>query len=156
MSSSLPRERRKLPQRVQAPLSARLFFLIHQSRHAFYGSSVILLGLTILCLYSLGAWSARGLNQYLAHPRFSVDNAPWIVWLNICTSNTWLQLLTISFLLHRSKKFRLIEPIGRGISPSRMSIQRMRGTVFSGAEAYAPSSLSESVRTRSNNWLIHA
>src|SRR5262245_9123249 len=75
MSRSLPRERRKLPQRVQAPLSARLFFLIHQSRHAFYGAAVILTGLTILCLYTLGAWSARGLNVYLAH-RYNSSGPP--------------------------------------------------------------------------------
>src|SRR5215510_1954299 len=66
MYSSLPKDRRKLPQRIQAPFSARLLFLIHQSRHAFYGTAVICALLAIGGLYTFGAWSARGVNEYLA------------------------------------------------------------------------------------------
>src|SRR5215475_4978346 len=66
MYSSLPKNRRKLAQRIQAPFSARLLFLIHQSRHAFYGAAVILSLLAIGSLYTFGAWSARGVNAYLA------------------------------------------------------------------------------------------
>src|SRR5262249_43345133 len=42
----------------QAPFSARLFFLIHQSRHAFYGAMVIVAGLMLFGMYSLVNWSA--------------------------------------------------------------------------------------------------
>src|SRR5215813_2307999 len=66
MYSSLPKGRRKLTQRIQAPFSARLLFLIHQSRHAFYGATVIVALMAIGCLYTFGAWSARGVNAYLA------------------------------------------------------------------------------------------
>jgi hypothetical protein len=66
MYTSLPKGRRKLTQRIQAPFSARLLFLIHQSRHAFYGAAVILSLMAIAGLYTFGAWSARGINAYLA------------------------------------------------------------------------------------------
>src|SRR5262245_8031901 len=66
MYSSLPKNRRKLTQRIQAPFSARLLFLIHQSRHAFYGAAVIVALLSIGGIYAFGAWSARGVNAYLA------------------------------------------------------------------------------------------
>src|SRR5262249_28266069 len=66
MYSSLPKNRRKLTRRIQGPFSARLLFLIHQSRHAFYGAAVILSLLAIGGLYTFGAWSARGVNGYLA------------------------------------------------------------------------------------------
>src|SRR5262245_27690755 len=66
MYSSLPKDRRKLTRRIQAPFSARLLFLIHQSRHAFYGAAIILTLMAIACLYTLGGWSARGVNSYLA------------------------------------------------------------------------------------------
>src|SRR5262245_2755802 len=66
MYSALPKNRRKLTQRIQAPFSARLLFLIHQTRHAFYGAAVIISLLAIGGLYTFGAWSARGVNSYLA------------------------------------------------------------------------------------------
>lgn len=66
-ASSLPKGHRNLPQRVQAPFAARLSFLLHQTRHAFYCSAVVLTLLTVACLYTLGAWSARGVNAYLAN-----------------------------------------------------------------------------------------
>src|SRR5499427_141379 len=66
MYSSLPKGRRKLTRRIQAPFSARLLFLIHQSRHAFYGAAVIGALMAVGCLYTFGAWSARGVNAYLA------------------------------------------------------------------------------------------
>jgi len=66
MASSLPKGHRNLSQRVQAPFSARLSFLIHQTRHAFYCAAVILMVMTIASIYALGAWSARGVNAYLA------------------------------------------------------------------------------------------
>src|SRR6266498_1777662 len=53
-------------QRIQAPFSARLLFLIHQSRHAFYGAAVIGALLAIGVLYTFGAGAARGVNTYLA------------------------------------------------------------------------------------------
>jgi hypothetical protein len=66
MYSSLPKNRRKLTQRIQAPFSARLLYLIHQTRHAFYGAAVIGVLLSIGVIYAFGAWSARGVNEYLA------------------------------------------------------------------------------------------
>jgi len=65
MSSSLPRERRNLPQQVQAPFSARLLFLIHQTRHAFYGTAVIGSALALLGLYAFGVWSLGRVNSIL-------------------------------------------------------------------------------------------
>ena len=63
MASSLPKDHRNLSQRVQAPFSARLSFLLHETRHAFYGTAVMLLLMTIAGLYTLGEWSARGVND---------------------------------------------------------------------------------------------
>jgi len=66
MAHSLPKNRRNLAQQIQAPFSARLFFLIHQSRHAFYGVTVIVAGLTLFGLYSLVSWSASRISDLVA------------------------------------------------------------------------------------------
>ena len=66
MAPSLPKDRRNLPQRIQAPFSARLSLLIHEARHAFYCAGVVITLLTLGGLYTLCAWSARGVNAYLA------------------------------------------------------------------------------------------
>jgi N-acetyl-anhydromuramyl-L-alanine amidase AmpD len=66
MGSSLPKNRRNAHQRVQAPFSARLSFLLHETRHAFYCAGVIFTLLTLGGLYTLCTWSARGVNAYLA------------------------------------------------------------------------------------------
>jgi N-acetyl-anhydromuramyl-L-alanine amidase AmpD len=66
MASFLPKNHRNLSQRVQAPFSARLSYLLHETRHAFYGAAVMLLLMTIAGLYTLGEWSAHGVNAYLA------------------------------------------------------------------------------------------
>src|SRR5262249_33867566 len=75
---SLPKGRRHLQQRIQAPFSARLSFLIHQTRHAFYGASAVVTVMMLLALYSFGMWSARGVNNYLAnrYSRQSFTAAP--------------------------------------------------------------------------------
>jgi N-acetyl-anhydromuramyl-L-alanine amidase AmpD len=78
LAPSLPDDRRRLAQRIQAPLSARAFFLIHQSRHAFYAAGVALAGLTLLGLYLLVTWSARGVNSYLAQ-RYNRGRNPIVV-----------------------------------------------------------------------------
>lgn len=75
MYSSLPKGRRSLARRIQAPFSARLLFLLHQARHAFYGAAVFLTIMTLAGLYTFGAWSARGVNKYLAN-RYKPQNAP--------------------------------------------------------------------------------
>ncbi len=75
LSSSLPRGRRNLAQRVQAPFSARLFFLLRQTRHAFYGAAVVSAVLALFGLYALGAWSVRSVNAYLAH-KYSKSGDP--------------------------------------------------------------------------------
>lgn len=66
MYSALPKERRKLTRGIQAPFSARLFFLLHQTRHAFYSVAAILTLLALVGLYTFGAWSLRGVNTLLA------------------------------------------------------------------------------------------
>ena len=66
MSPSLPRNRRNLAQQIQAPYSARLFFLFHQSRHAFYGAMVIIAGLMLFGVYSLVSWSAGWVKDAIA------------------------------------------------------------------------------------------
>jgi hypothetical protein len=76
MASSLPKERRrKLPQRVQAPFTARLLFLLHQTRHAFYGAAVISSILAALGLYAFGAWSWGRVNLILAQ-KYKNSGAP--------------------------------------------------------------------------------
>src|SRR5215813_5654117 len=52
MYSSLPKDRRKLTRRIQAPFFARLLFLINQSRHAFYGAAIMLTLMAIAGLYA--------------------------------------------------------------------------------------------------------
>src|SRR5262249_46027939 len=66
LAPSLPSDQRDLTQQIQAPFSARVFFLFHQSRHAFYAAGVVVAGLMLLGLYSLVSWSARNVNSYLA------------------------------------------------------------------------------------------
>ena len=66
MAPSLPKNRRNLAQQIQAPFSARLFFLFHQSRHAFYGAMVVVAGLMLFGVYSLVTWSARSINTALS------------------------------------------------------------------------------------------
>jgi N-acetyl-anhydromuramyl-L-alanine amidase AmpD len=54
-----------LPQRIQAPFTARLSFLIHQTRHAFYGTIAVSAVMMVLVIYSFGMWSARTINKSL-------------------------------------------------------------------------------------------
>src|SRR5215475_4694850 len=65
MRSYLPKYRRRLAHRIHAPFSARLSFLIHQTRHAFYGASAVGAVLMLLVIYSFGMWSARAVNKSL-------------------------------------------------------------------------------------------
>src|SRR5262249_46184792 len=65
MRSYLPKYRRRLAHRIHAPFSARLSFLIHQTRHAFYGASAVVTVLMLLVIYSFGMWSARAGNKSL-------------------------------------------------------------------------------------------
>jgi hypothetical protein len=67
MRSCLPQDRRHLPHRIQAPFAARLSFLLHEARHAFYGAAVFGSILTFFALYSFSLWSARGVNNFLAN-----------------------------------------------------------------------------------------
>jgi hypothetical protein len=78
LAPMLPRNRRQIVEEVQAPLSARAFFLFHQARHAFYALGVLLAGLLLFGLYSLVTWSARGVNTYLAQ-RYDRGGRPQIV-----------------------------------------------------------------------------
>ena len=74
MASSLPKDHRNLSQRVQAPFSARLSFLLHETRHAFYGAAAILMLLTIASVYTLVGWSARGVNAFLER-KYNIQTA---------------------------------------------------------------------------------
>ncbi len=78
LAPSLPNNRQHLLQQMQVPFSARAFFLIHQSRHAFYALGVIAAGLALFALYSLATWSARNINTYLAQ-RYNRGGRPPIV-----------------------------------------------------------------------------
>jgi len=79
LAPALPENRRHLLQRVQAPLSARAFFLFHQSRHAFYALGLVIAGVLLLSLYSLVTWSARSANSYLAQKYNRGGRAPIVV-----------------------------------------------------------------------------
>lgn len=65
MRSDLPKERRHLPYRIQVPFSARLFFLFHQTRHAFYGATAISMTLMVLVIFSFGMRSVKAINKSL-------------------------------------------------------------------------------------------
>jgi N-acetyl-anhydromuramyl-L-alanine amidase AmpD len=65
MRPYLPKDRRRLAHKIHAPFSARLSFLIHQTRHAFYGASAVVTVLMLLVIYSFGMWSARAVNKSL-------------------------------------------------------------------------------------------
>src|SRR5262249_1408118 len=65
MSSSLPKDRRDMPLQIQAPFSARLSFLIHQTRNAFDGASAVVAVMMLSVIYSFGMWSARAINKSL-------------------------------------------------------------------------------------------
>jgi N-acetylmuramoyl-L-alanine amidase len=71
MSPALPRNRRNLAQQIPAPFSARLFFLFHQSRHAFYATAVLFAGVMIFGLYSLVSWSARHISSRIPQTNVS-------------------------------------------------------------------------------------
>ncbi len=78
LAPSLPSNRRHLALRIQVPLSARVFSLFHQARHAFYTIGVLVAGLVIFVLYSLATWSARNINSYLAQ-KYNRGGRPPIV-----------------------------------------------------------------------------
>ncbi|MGH9768653.1 MAG: N-acetylmuramoyl-L-alanine amidase [Blastocatellia bacterium] len=78
LAPSLPGAQRKRALQIQAPFSARVFSLIHQSRHAFYAAGVIVAGLMVFGLYSLVTWSARNVNSYLAQ-RYKGKNSQIVI-----------------------------------------------------------------------------
>ncbi|MBO0860205.1 MAG: N-acetylmuramoyl-L-alanine amidase [Chloracidobacterium sp.] len=65
MISYLPKERRSQAHWIHAPFSARLSFLVHQTRHAFYGASAVFALLMLLVIYSFGIWTAHAVNNSL-------------------------------------------------------------------------------------------
>ena len=66
LAPSVPAKRKNQLRNLQVPLSARIFFLVYQSRHAFYAMGVVVAFMLIAGLYSLATWSARHVNSYLA------------------------------------------------------------------------------------------
>ena len=107
MAPTLPSDQRDLAQQIQAPFSARLFFLIHQSRHAFYGAAVIVAGLMLFGLYSLVTWSARNVNSYLAK-RYDSKRQPIVITTNGPTPGNQLTA-TIAKYDYNPEKVWLVE-----------------------------------------------
>jgi len=62
----VPANRQRQLQNVPVPRFARAFFVIYQTRHAFYAMGVLAVGLLLFSLYSVTTWSARHVNSYLA------------------------------------------------------------------------------------------
>jgi hypothetical protein len=79
LEPTLPRNQRNMPERIRVPLSARIFFLFHQARHAFYALGVMVAGLMLFGLYSLVTWSAHSVNSYLAKKYNRGGRAPIVV-----------------------------------------------------------------------------
>lgn len=65
LTPTLPTNKRRLVESLQVPLSARLLFFVHQTRHAFYALGLGIAGLLLFGLYSVAGWSARHVNNFL-------------------------------------------------------------------------------------------
>lgn len=75
---SLPANNRRAIESLPIPFSARVYGYAHQSRHVLYVLGILLLGISLLGLYSLVSWSARGVNSYLAQ-KYKTGKAPIFV-----------------------------------------------------------------------------
>lgn len=62
----LPPKRKPPLERIEVPLSARLFLFAKEARHAFYATGLIMAGAMLIALYSAVSWSARNVNSYLS------------------------------------------------------------------------------------------
>ncbi len=78
LAPAAPPHRRRQLQNIQAPLAARAFFVIYQTRHAFYAAGLSVAFLLLFALYSLATWSARHVNSYLAQ-KYQRGRAPIVV-----------------------------------------------------------------------------
>jgi len=78
VSPTLPVNSQKAIERLQIPLSARVFSFAQQYRHAFYAFGVVLAGMMLFGLYSLISWSASGVNTYLAQ-KYKTGKTPIFV-----------------------------------------------------------------------------
>ena len=76
--ASLPHDRRRQVETISVPLSARLYSMLYQTRHAFYALLVVVAGLLLFAVYSLASWSARHVNGYLAQ-KYQRYRAPIVV-----------------------------------------------------------------------------
>src|SRR5262249_49624496 len=65
MAPSLPKNRRNLASQIQAPFSARVFFLLPPSPPPFFRAMVIVAGLMLFGMYSLVNWSAGKIKMAL-------------------------------------------------------------------------------------------
>lgn len=65
MLPAVPAERRPALQQTKAPLSARIFFRLYQTRYAFYTVGLATMAVAIFGLYLLSVWSVRRVNTYL-------------------------------------------------------------------------------------------
>jgi len=108
LAPTLPSNRRAMAQQIQAPLSARLFFLIHQSRHAFYGAAVIVAGLMLFSLYSLVTWSARGVNSWLAQ-KYKSKSSPIYVTSSEPTPGSAFTTEAAKYLHYKPENVWLVE-----------------------------------------------
>jgi hypothetical protein len=78
LTPRVPSTRRRQLQNVHVPFSARAFFVVYQTRHAFYAMGVLVVGLMLFGMYSLATWTARYANSYLSQ-RYQRGRTPIIV-----------------------------------------------------------------------------
>ncbi len=97
LAPSVPEGRQKDMLNLQAPLSARAFFLIYQTRHAFYAIAVLVAGLVLFGLYSMATFSARRVNSYLAQ-RYQRGRTPIVVTTAGQGSGTALAATNIKYM----------------------------------------------------------
>jgi hypothetical protein len=75
LAPAVPANRKHRLQNIQVPFSARAFFVVYQTRHAFYAMSVLIVGMLLFGMYSFATWSARHVNTYLAQ-KYQRGRAP--------------------------------------------------------------------------------
>ncbi len=78
LAPTVPANRKRQLENVQVPASARIFFVVYQTRHAFYAMGVVLAFLMIAGLYSAATWSAKRVNTYLSQ-KYNRGRVPIIV-----------------------------------------------------------------------------
>lgn len=78
VAPTLPQQSQRAIERLQIPFTARAYTFIHQTRHAFYGLGVLLIGAILFGLYFTATWSARNLNHVLER-RYKTNKTPIVI-----------------------------------------------------------------------------